>query len=186
MSMSSEYLEQGASEFEEAYSDPDTQTVVQETFDAKLLEQTVEVLEPPQPICVSPTAIVSEVVAGMAARNHGCVLVVENGVLIGIFTERDVMRRVVGKVDPKAAKVRDVMTKDPEAVMFHDTVAAVLNKMTLGGFRHVPLVDIQRKPVGVVSMKDVVEYFVDRFPNHVLNVPPDPSVRHPDEIAGAG
>ena len=181
-----EYLDHGASEFEESYEDPAGQTVVSETFSAELLDETVEILEPPQPICVAPDDLVSDVVAGMAARNHGCVLVAEGGVLVGIFTERDVLRKVVGKVDPKTTHVREVMTRDPEAVTFHDTIAAVLNKMTIGGFRHVPLVDIQMRPVGVVSIKDVVEYFVDRFPRHVLNVSPDPVLRHPDDLNGAG
>jgi predicted transcriptional regulator len=96
------------------------------------------------------------------------------------------VRRVVGRVDPAKTAIRAVMTPDPEAVSFADSIATVLNKMTVGGFRHVPLVDLQRRPVGIVSIKDVVEYFVERFPKHVLNVAPDPLVRHPDEIAGAG
>ena len=91
-----------------------------------------------------------------------------------------------GRIDPKKATMRDVMTRDPEAISFHDTIAVALNKMTVGGFRHVPLVDIQKRPVGVLSMKDIVNYFVEHFPAHVLNVPPDPTKRKPGEPAGAG
>jgi len=178
-----EYLEKGASEFEDAYDDEPV--VNDEVFSAVLLEETVEVLSPPKPQCVSPQTKVSDVIRGMAERNQGCVLVVENEVLVGVFTERDVMRRAGGKIDKDATPISEIMTPDPEAVSFHDTIAVVLNKMTIGGFRHVPLVDIRMHPVGVVSIRDVVQYFVDRFPNHVLNVPPDPLVRHPEQI-GAG
>lgn len=179
-----DYLEGGASEFDEAYDEPEKE--ITEAFSAELLVETVEVLEPPIPVCVEPTAFVGEVINGMAARNQGCVLVRENGVLVGIFTERDVIRKVVGKVDLATTPISEVMTRDPEAVSFHDTIACVLNKMTVGGFRRVPLVDIQMKPVGIVSIRDIVGYFVERFPNHVLNVAPNPAVRHPDRIAGAG
>lgn len=178
-----DYLEKGASEFEDAYDDESH--AGDEVFSAELLEETVEVLSPPAPICVPPQAMVAEAIAGMAERNHGCVLVADKNVLVGIFTERDVMRRAVGKIDIETTPISEVMTADPEAVSFHDTIAVVLNKMTIGGFRHVPLVDIQMQPVGVVSIKDVVQYFVDRFPHHVLNVPPDPLIRNPDKI-GSG
>jgi CBS domain-containing protein len=114
------------------------------------------------------------------------VLVKEGEVLVGIFTERDLLRKVAMRVDPSKTKIGTVMTRDPEAVSFHDTIAAVLNKMTVGGFRHVPLVDVKRRPVGVLSMKDIVNFFVSNFPRHVLNVAPDPSIRKPGEPAGAG
>jgi len=49
----------------------------------------------------------------------------------------------------------------------------VLNKMAVGGFRHVPVVDADGRPVFVVSVRDVVEFLVDFFPNDVLNLPPE-------------
>jgi CBS domain-containing protein len=173
------------SEFEESYDLPSPNNVT-ETFSAELLEDTLETLRPAKPICVDSNELLEKVILGMGERNQGCVLVTENGELAGIFTERDLLRKVFGRVDPKTTRIKDVMTRDPEAVSFHDTIAAALNKMTVGGFRHVPLVDIQRRPVGVVSVKDIVQYFVRHFPRHVLNIAPDPTVRHPGEPAGAG
>lgn len=172
-----------SSEFEDAYEDEPSQ--VSETFTAEMLEVTLESIAHANPECVEESARVGDVVTGLAERNHGCVLVVSEGKLSGIFTERDVVRRVYGKADPSTS-IADVMTRDPEAVAFHDTVAVALNKMTVGGFRHVPLVDIQGKPVGVVSVKDIIHFMVDHFPRRVLSVPPNPAVRNPDEIAGAG
>jgi CBS domain-containing protein len=174
----------GMSEFEESYDLPSPGHV--ETFTSDLLEETLEVLRPRKPTCADVDDMLDRVIAGMAERNQGCVLVKEGESLVGIFTERDLLRKVYGRIDPKTTKIREVMTKDPEAVSFHDTIAAALNKMTVGGFRHVPLVDIKRRPVGVVSVKDIVNYFVEHFPGHVLNVPPDPTRRKPGEPAGAG
>lgn len=173
----------GTSEFEDAVAVAGPR---EEAFTADLLEDTLEALRPPRPICVDVSAQLDQVIAGMAERNQGCVLVTRQGVLAGIFTERDLLRRVSGKVDPTRTRIDVVMTPDPEAVAFHDTVAAVLNKMTVGGFRHVPLVDVKRRPVGVLSVKDVVHFFVRNFPRHVLNVAPDPSLHKPDEPGGAG
>jgi CBS domain-containing protein len=177
--------EVGASEFEDSY-DLQSQGATQESFTADLLEETLESLKPPKPICVDSDAMLDKVIAGMAERNQGCVLVTRDGVLAGIFTERDLLRKVSGRVDPKTTKISEVMTRDPEAVAFHDTIAAALNKMTVGGFRHVPLVDVKRRPVGVLSVKDFVNFFVKNFPRHVLNIAPDPAVKHPGEPSGAG
>jgi CBS domain-containing protein len=65
------------------------------------------------------------------------------------------------------------MTEDPEVLTPDDPIAYALNKMSVGGFRHVPLVDRARRPVGIVSVKDIVDYLVDIFANDVLTVPPD-------------
>jgi CBS domain-containing protein len=171
-------------QFEEGYDDEPS--FPNESITGDLLGESLDRLRIKKPICVSPNDIVEDVIKGMGERNHGCVLVKDGEQLVGIFTERDVVRRVVGKVDPKTATVAKVMTPDPEAVMFHDTLAVALNKMTVGGFRHVPLVDNQHRPVGVVSVKDIVHIIVEHFPKHVLNVAPDPVVRNPDLIGGGG
>jgi CBS domain-containing protein len=172
------------SEFEDTYDLPDPDP--REVFTADLLEETLEVLKPPKPICADVDDRLDQVIAGMAERNQGCVLVKEGEVLAGIFTERDLLRKVYGKIDPTKTKIRTVMTEDPEAVSFHDTIAAALNKMTVGGFRHVPLVDVKHRPVGVVSVKDIVHFFVSHFPSRVLNVAPDPARKKPGEPSGAG
>jgi CBS domain-containing protein len=173
-------------ELEDDYDTDDTGSGTPETFSAELLEETLETLKPKKPFCVDVDDLLDKVIEGMAARNQGCVLVRNGEVLAGIFTERDLLRKVVGKIDPKKTKVGDVMTPNPEAVSFHDTIAAVLNKMSVGGFRHVPLVDIKHRPVGILSVKELVNYFVEHFPSRVLNVAPDPATRRPDEIGGAG
>jgi CBS domain-containing protein len=105
----------------------------------------------------------------------GCVLVEDNGRLCGIFTERDVLTKVVGQpVDLDREPVERFMTPDPECLSPDDRVSYALNKMAVGGFRHIPLVDDEGRPAGVVSMRNIVDYMVELFRTEVLNLPPLP------------
>lgn len=128
-------------------------------------------------ICVSPATSVRAAIDKMNQGHVGCVLVEEHGRLLGIFTERDVLAKVAaGSLDLDRTRVDAVMTPDPESLSPDDRVSYALNKMSLGGFRRIPLVDKHGCPVGVVSMRNVVDFIVDLFPSEVLNLPP-----HPDQ-----
>src|SRR5207247_2463957 len=83
-------------------------------------------------------------------REHriGCVLVVEGERLVGIVTERDFIMKL-GQADA-GRPLSDFMTPDPEVLSPDDPIVYALNKMSVGGFRHVPLVDEARRPVGDV------------------------------------
>ncbi len=112
----------------------------------------------------------------MRERRQGCVLVTLDGKLSGIFTERDVLMKVVGtKIDLARTPLRACMTRDPVRLQADVIVAYALNKMVVEGFRHVPLTDQDGRPVGVVSMRDIIEYLSGFFPKDVLNLPPEPS-----------
>jgi CBS domain-containing protein len=116
----------------------------------------------------------------------GCVMVVEDGHLIGIFTERDVLTRVAGEpIDLDRRTVGELMTLDPETLTLDDDIAYALNKMSIGGFRHVPLVDCDGRPTGLISMRHIVDYIVDLFPRAVMNLPPTPALGIPRAREGA-
>ena len=111
----------------------------------------------------------------MREGNRGAVLVVSNGTLVGIFTERDVLMKVAGQsTDLEHTAVSQVMTVDPVSLPVEATVAFALNKMLIEGFRHIPLVDDQNRPVAVVSMRDLIDYLSNFFSREILNLPPDP------------
>ncbi len=100
--------------------------------------------------------IVMEIAEGMVERNIGAVPVLRNGRLAGIFTERDLMRRVVveGR-DPRATRVGDVMTPDPYVVSPHEDLDTCLLLMKQYGFRHLPICEGERL-IGLASLRDIL------------------------------
>jgi CBS domain-containing protein len=127
--------------------------------------------------CVSPSATVREAIECMKDNRVGYVLIRREGRLAGIFTERDVLTKIVLQGhDIDEVRVESVMTPDPETLSPDDRISYALNKMSVGGFRHIPLVDRDGRPLGAVSMRNVVDFMVDLFAPAVLTLPPQPGV----------
>ena len=145
-------------------------------FDQHLLSEPLTMLPVQRPLTMSPDACVTDAMRAMQRKHTGCVIITSDGStrsqLEGIFTERDVLFRIVDRGrNPAALALSEVMTPEPETLSVRATVAYVLNKMAVGGFRHVPVVDDDQRPKGVVSVRDVVTFLVDAFPREVLNLP---------------
>lgn len=117
------------------------------------------------PLVVRPEATLAECVEVLQRHKVGSLLVVdEQGKLVGIFTERDCILKVMGKVESlKGAVVRDFMTPNPVRERPEASIAFALNLMSHGGFRHVPIVDQDDVPIGIISVKDVVDHIVSRM-----------------------
>lgn len=127
-------------------------------------------------IVVDAATTLAEALSKMREAGRGAVLVVKEGRLAGIFTERDVLLRVAGfPLDVATAPVGDHMTPNPQTLPADSSVAFALNKMVVQGYRHIPLVDEQGHPTGMVSMRDLIDYLCDFFSKDILNLPPDPS-----------
>ncbi len=126
----------------------------------RLTTDTVGGLSAHAPVEVDAQTSLAKAIRQMNSHNIGCVLVTdENDRLVGIFTERDVLMRVAGVVDDlTAATVGSYMTPDPVAVNADLPIAHALHLMSIYGFRHLPLVDGDRRPVGIISFRDVVRH----------------------------
>jgi len=144
---------------------------------AVILPQPIRALATLRPaVCMSPSDSVRTAIERMNEGRVGCVLVEDDHRLVGIFTERDVLTKVVGSaLDIDRTTLSQVMTVDPESLSPDDRVTFALNRMSVGGFRHIPLVDEDGRPVGVVSMRNVVDYMVDLFRTEIHNLPPRPA-----------
>tara|TARA_R110002072_G_scaffold19040_25_gene70632 strand:- start:24148 stop:24594 length:447 start_codon:yes stop_codon:yes gene_type:complete len=106
---------------------------------------------------LDPSNTVSDAVKHMARRKIGAVLVAEQGKLCGIFTERDVIGRVLSKdLDPVTTLLSAVMTHNPDTAKPSDTAMSALDKMSSKGYRHLPVVD-GGKLVGIVSIRDLYD-----------------------------
>jgi CBS domain-containing protein len=140
-------------------------------LDQRALREPTHRLRPRPPLAVPSGAPLADAIRLMRDNRVGCVLVVDGVCLAGIVTERDLLMKLQGA--DLERPVDDLMTPNPETLHPDDPIAFALNLMSDGGFRHVPLVDGQNRPVGIVSVKDVVNYLADFFPKTVHTVPPD-------------
>jgi CBS domain-containing protein len=157
------------SEFDEAYEADERE------IRGAILSEPIWHLAKRKPLEVPPTVSVRDSVRLMNEQRRGCVLVVEEGRLAGIFSERDLLRLLDENRPLAEIPVGQVMTRNPEVLRPEHGIALALNKMSVGGYRHIPLVDAEGKPVGLIAMRDIVAFIVSLFPDAVLTAPPDPS-----------
>jgi len=129
----------------------------------------------PPPLCLSPDEPVAQAVARMGQHRVGCVLLCRKGHLVGIFTERDLLRRVLAPGWDLSLRLEACMTPSPVTVSPTEPIAAAVRRMVHGGYRHLPVVDAAGRPLGVLSVKRVIRYLVEHFPATIYNLPPDPS-----------
>lgn len=93
----------------------------------------------------------------MAEKRIGALLVLEDGRIVGIFTERDALNKVLaGGLDPEATQLSSVMVKEPQTIGSDKPLAYALLMMAEGGFRHVPVVDAGGLPIGMLSARDAL------------------------------
>ena len=128
-----------------------------------ICDESIYVLCEHEPLLINGSMTVREAVTLMADRRIGCLLVTEADELVGVFTERDVLNRISEDLTRLEGPVSDFMTRTPESVTKKDSIAYALHAMHLGGYRHIPVVDANRHPIGIVSIRDVMRYLCVRF-----------------------
>jgi len=128
---------------------------------------------PDQPLAASADDSVGSVMQLLRAQRTGAILICEGTKLIGIFTERDALKQMAAGADLKRP-VREIMSSDPVTIPSTATVGQAIRTMAEGGFRHLPIVDGQNEPKGVLAVHGIVHYLVDHFPETVYNLPPNP------------
>lgn len=159
------------------YLDDEAQVAAeQDLFDSHSLQNPISDLPELQPVvCLPSTSSVADVIQAMTEKRVGIILIVDDGQLTGVFSERDVLVKVAASgIDINSTPVSKLMTSDPQSLRTTDELVYALNLMSVGGFRHVPIVDDSNHPVAVVSMRDIVEYIVSLYPDEVLKLPPSP------------
>lgn len=130
---------------------------------------------------------VRDVIERMRDKRAGGTLVVDekdSSRLVGIFTARDILDQIAGKDITPEDTVEVYMTASPQVLTVDDTVGSAIRLMTEGGYRHVPLVDAEHKVHGLVSVRDIVEFISEHFPEEVYNLPPIIDQRAPTQEGG--
>ncbi|MFQ5650213.1 MAG: cyclic nucleotide-binding/CBS domain-containing protein [bacterium] len=139
------------------------------------LRVTIDSLNLKKAVVVNIGTTMRKCIDTMAARHFGCLLIVDGDKLVGIFTERDALLRIAGQgYDLEKEKIDEFMTRDPTSMKVSDTIEKALRLMNDGGYRHVAVVDDTGRPVSVLSVKDIISYIIEFFPQDVLNLPPHP------------
>jgi len=131
------------------------------------------------PVTVPPDAPVAKVIELMQKKKVSAVLVVERKKtrrVVGIFTERDLVSRALPARSYAKAPVARYMTPSPETLRAKDPVAYAINKMSVGRFRHVPIVDDAGRAAGMISIRDVADFIVELCPEEILNLPSQPQL----------
>jgi CBS domain-containing protein len=130
----------------------------EDIFTHHLMNDRLRDLSAKEPPPVAPGDPLGFAIHAMRRGESGCVLVMEGNELVGIITERDVLLKAAGdRVDLNAIAVREIMSRDPVTLSEDDTLAVALHKMSVGEFRHIPVV-MEGGPTRVVSIQDVFEH----------------------------
>ena len=138
----------------------DPQTVVEQG----LLTDCVQSLGPKPLISVTPTTTVAETLDLLVSQAIGCVFVVNDGQVVGVFSERDALLRLNTEVSAyRDRPIADFMTPNPHCLGFDAKVGFAVQQMDLGGYRHIPIVDEQGSPQGVISVRDILNYLAQRM-----------------------
>jgi CBS domain-containing protein len=133
------------------------------SVEADLLRDRIERLWPKTPATVTPDTAIRDVLNKMVDAKIGCVMVVDKGKLVGIFSERDALM----KLNTDASKfmkrpISQFMTPDPVTLETNDRIAYALHKMNVGGYRHIPIL-FEGKLAGVISIRDILRYLTERI-----------------------
>ncbi len=116
----------------------------------------VRELPPGRLLAIDPEATIAEVARQMRTDDSDSAAVISEGRLVGIITERDLVRAIADGVDPQQVRADVVMTADPATVDADEDVAMVAVKMMRLGVRHLPVVNKAGKPIGLVSARNLI------------------------------
>jgi predicted transcriptional regulator len=149
-------------------------SVSKETAEAALTRSKIRDLRPASPMCLQTGSTLAEAIDSMRASKAGCVLVCEDGRVLGIITESDILHKVAGEEVSLDSALESYMTPGPKTAHLDDSIWDAIRSMDQGSYRHLPLVDQSGRVEGIISIQDIIEYLAAVFPTEVLNLPPNP------------
>ena len=133
-------------------------------LETNFLHKSIGYASPSSPHTIDESLAIKEAVELMKKQNTSCCLVVgQDGKLLGIVSERDIVQKVILENMDLQERVSNIMMKAPKTTTTTATVASVLNLMANGGYRHVPLVDKDGVPVGLISVRNIVAFITKQL-----------------------
>lgn len=133
-------------------------------LDHSYLAGSIGLLNPREPILIKPERTIAEAIDALGLSQGGAILIVdEDEKLLGIFTERDIIKKVLKEKIPFSDSISSIMTSNPASIEMTSPIGFALQLMSEGGFRQIPIVDQTGFPIGIVSIKDILDEFVRSF-----------------------
>jgi CBS domain-containing protein len=129
-------------------------------------------LDLPAPVCIDRNKSLGVVLEQMRIARVSCVLVCDGKDLLGIFTTRDVLNKVVGTDANKEDSITQFMTPSPTTISVEASIAEAIQAMDSAGVRHIPLLNSEGEIKGMISADHIVSYLVEHFANEIYNLPP--------------
>lgn len=145
-------------------------------FKLSLQSETIRSVYPEGPVAVEPAMTIADVIVLMQTQKVPAVLVCEEDRLVGVFTERDVLRLLAERSN-LSRPISEEMSGDPVTVTDGASVGEAIGRMAEGGYRHLPIVSSihPTEATGMVDVRGVMRYLVEHFPNTIYNLPPKSS-----------
>lgn len=135
--------------------------------------QSVSQLETEDYVCVEAFVPLSEAIEQMKRDEGGCVIICEEGRVVGVFSERDLLKKVVGEQVDTAAPVSDFMSP-VETLTKEATIGDAVRVMNEKCYQDIPLVK-DGKVIGSISVFDIISYLAESYPKETMNLPPVPA-----------
>lgn len=129
----------------------------------------------PRLVQAPPTLTVKDAIKLMQEHRAGYIVIADKKKCVGIFTETDVVRKIVEKDVDWNRPVRDFMTSNPVCLQPDDSVGAAIDAMGSNRFYHIPLVNEKGELVQVISVRTMIRFLAEFYAAEVLNLPPDPN-----------
>src|ERR1044072_3822086 len=139
----------------------------------KARDQRVSVLETDDYIAVSPHTPLSQAIEAMKTDEGGCVIISDDGRVAGIFTERDLLPKVLGENANLDSPISEWMQPKVETLSPDATIGDAVRLMNEKSFRNIPLVK-KGELVGSISVFDIIRYLAECYPKATMNLPPLP------------
>jgi CBS domain-containing protein len=140
----------------------------------KARHQLVRVLQTSDYVAVSPFTPLSQAIEAMKSDEGGCVIVSDDGRVAGIFTERDLLTKVIGQQVDLNSPISQWMHPAVETLSPGATVGDAVKLMNEKGFRNIPLVK-KGELIGLISVFDIITYLAECYPKATMNLPPLPA-----------
>ena len=140
----------------------------------KARDQRVSVLQTGDYIAVSPYTPLSQAIEAMKTDEGGCVIITDDGRVVGIFTERDLLIKVIGRDADGSTPISEWMQPAVETLTQEATVGDAVRLMNERSFRNIPLVK-KGELIGSISVFDIITYLAECYPKATMNLPPLPA-----------